>query len=212
MENIIIEVDHVSKRFKETAAISDINLRFESGRIYGLVGHNGSGKTVLLKCICGFLRCDEGEIRVNGRVMGKQLDMLSHAGIIIEDPAFLRGWSGYDNLKFLYMLRNKNDKQYIRSVLEKVGLDPGSRKHVGKYSLGMRQRLAIAQAIMEDPDILILDEPMNGLDRKGISQMRELFLEKKAQGKLILFASHNKEDIDALCDEVYQLESGNLIE
>ena len=110
----IIEIDHVSKRFKETDALSDISLRFESGRIYGLVGHNGSGKTVLLKCICGFLRCDEGEIRVNGRVMGKQLDMLSNAGIIIEDPAFLRGWSGYDNLKFLYMLRNKNDKQYIR--------------------------------------------------------------------------------------------------
>ena len=207
----VIEIDGVSKRFKETAALTDIHLRFESGKIYGLVGHNGSGKTVLLKCICGFLHCDEGEIRVNGKVMGKQLDMLHQAGIIIEEPAFLRSRSGYDNLKFLYMLRHKNDKQHLYHVMEKVGLDPASRKYVAKYSLGMRQRLAIAQAIMEDPDILILDEPMNGLDRNGIAQMRELFLQKKAEGKLILFASHNKEDIEALCDEVYRLEDGKIV-
>ena len=150
-------------------------------------------------------------MRINGKVMGKQLDMLNQAGIIIEEPAFLRGWSGYDNLKFLYMLRHRNDKAYIHHVMEQVGLDPLSRKPVGKYSLGMRQRLAIAQAIMENPDILILDEPMNGLDRGGIAQMRELFLQKREEGKLIIFASHNKDDIDTLCDEVYRLEDGKLV-
>ena len=152
---------------------------------------------------------DSGEIRVGGKVMGKELDMLTDAGIIIEEPGFLRKWSAYHNLEFLYTIRNRKDKAYLCSILEKVGLEPGLRRPVGKYSLGMKQRLAIAQAIMEDPRILILDEPMNGLDRKGVGEMRELFLEMKAQGKVILLASHNREDISLLCDEVYEMENGD---
>lgn len=210
-EKYTIEIDGISKKFKDTEALKDVSLRFESGKIYGIVGHNGSGKTVLLKCICGFIKCDKGKILVNGKEMGRQIDMLTNAGIIIEEPAFLRKWSAYQNLDFLYTIRNKKNKEYLYEVLRKVGLDPTLRKPVGKYSLGMKQRLAIAQAIMEDPDILILDEPMNGLDKKGIAEMRELFLKMKEEGKLILFASHNKEDIDILCDEVYELDAGQLV-
>ena len=142
--------------------------------------------------------------------MGKGTDMLTNAGVIIEEPGFLRKWSGYHNLEFLYTIRNKSDKKYLYTVMEKVGLDPKIRRPVEKYSLGMRQRLAIAQAIMEDPDILILDEPMNGLDKKGVEEMRELFLRMKEEGKLILLASHNRDDIDILCDEVFEMEDGIL--
>lgn len=206
----LIEVDHVYKSFKKKEVLKDVSMTCESGRIYGIVGHNGSGKTVLFKCICGFYHCTGGEIRVNKKVMGKDLDILNNSGIIIEDPGFLRRWSGYHNLEFLYTIRNKRDKEYLYYVLEKVGLDPGSNMPAGKYSLGMRQRLAIAQAIMEEPDILILDEPMNGLDKAGVAEMRELFRGMKEEGKLIILASHNREDIEILCDEVYEMENGVL--
>ncbi len=206
----IIRVKNVSKDFNGVTVLYHISISFESGKIYGIVGHNGSGKTVLFKLICGFLKCSSGEILVNGKRIGKDLNMLTDAGVIIEDPAFLRNWSGYRNLEFLYTIRNRNNKQHLYSVIRKVGLEPEEKKAVGKYSLGMRQRLAIAQAIMEDPPILILDEPMNGLDKHGIDEMRKLFLEMKAEGKLILMASHNKEDIDTLCDEVYQMEDGRV--
>ena len=206
----IIEVNQATKTFENTDVLKSVSITCKSGHIYGIVGHNGSGKTVLFKCICGFLRCDKGEILVNGKVMGKGTDMLTNAGVIIEEPGFLRKWSGYHNLEFLYTIRNKSDKKYLYTVIEKVGLDPKIRRPVEKYSLGMRQRLAIAQAIMEDPDILILDEPMNGLDKKGVEEMRELFLRMKEEGKLILLASHNRDDIDILCDEVFEMEDGIL--
>lgn len=205
-----IEVCHISKSFRETEVLKDITLHCTPGRIYGFVGHNGSGKTVLFKCICGFLSCDSGQIKIDGKVMGKEIDMLTDAGIIIEEPGFLRKKSAYHNLQFLYTIRNKQDKQHLYAVLEQVGLDPRLRRPVGKYSLGMRQRLAIAQAIMEDPAILILDEPMNGLDKKGVAEMRELFLHMKSRQKTILLASHNRDDIDFLCDEVYELENGRI--
>lgn len=210
MEKYSIDVKHVYKKFKNKEVLKDVSLTCEGGKIYGIVGHNGSGKTVLFKCICGFFHCDRGEIWVDNKCMGKDMDMLENAGIIIEEPGILRRWSGYHNLEFLYTIRNKPDKDYLYSVLEKVGLDPKSKMPAGKYSLGMRQRLAIAQAIMEDPDILILDEPMNGLDKNGVQEMRELFEQMKKAGKLILLASHNREDIDILCDEVYEMENGIL--
>lgn len=210
MEKQRIEVEHVFKSFKKKEVLKDVTLTCEGGKIYGIVGHNGSGKTVLFKCICGFFDCSRGEIRINGKRMGKDMDMLENAGIIIEEPGFLRRWSGYHNLEFLYTIRNKRNKDYLLSVLQKVGLDPKLKTPVGKYSLGMRQRLAIGQAIMEDPDILILDEPMNGLDKNGVQEMRELFEQMKEEGKLIILASHNREDIDVLCDEVYEMENGVL--
>ena len=142
--------------------------------------------------------------------MGKEMDMLEHAGIIIEEPGYIRNLSGYRNLEYLYRITHKKDPAVIHSIMLKVGLDPQSRKKVCHYSLGMRQRLAIAQATMEDQAILILDEPMNGLDKEGVAEMRKFFLEQKEMGKLILLASHNKDDIELLCDEVYEMNHGIL--
>ena len=210
MEKQRIEVNHVFKSFKEKEVLKDVSLTCESGKIYGIVGHNGSGKTVLFKCICGFFYCDRGEIRVNGKCMGKDADMLQNAGIIIEEPGFLRQWSGFHNLEFLYTIRNKLNKKYMYSVLEKVGLEPRSKIPVGKYSLGMRQRLAIGQAIMENPDILVLDEPMNALDEEGVEEIRQLLLKYRQLGRCILITSHNREDIEILCDEVFEIKSGVL--
>ena len=210
MEQFVIEVKNVSKSFKGIPILNDINITCRSGKIYGIIGYNGSGKTVLFKCICGFLHVDSGEISVNGRVMGKEMDMLEHAGIIIEEPGYIRNLSGYRNLEYLYRITHKKDPAVIHSIMLKVGLDPQSRKKVCHYSLGMRQRLAIAQATMEDQAILILDEPMNGLDKEGVAEMRKFFLEQKERGKLILLASHNKDDIELLCDEVYEMNHGIL--
>ncbi len=210
MEQFVIEVKNVSKSFKGIPILNDINITCRSGKIYGIIGYNGSGKTVLFKCICGFLHVDSGEISVNGRVMGKEMDMLEHAGIIIEEPGYIRNLSGYRNLEYLYRITHKKDPAVIHSIMLKVGLDPQSRKKVCHYSLGMRQRLAIAQATMEDQAILILDEPMNGLDKEGVAEMRKFFLEQKERGNLILLASHNKDDIELLCDEVYEMNHGIL--
>ena len=175
------------------------------------MGRNGSGKTVLFKCICGLMHPEEGVILVNGKRVGRDVDMPEDIGAIIEAPGFLPNYSGYKNLRFLANIRRKIGKEEILNVLKTVGLDPESRKHVGKYSLGMRQRLGIAQAIMEDPELLILDEPMNGLDNAGVQDIRALLLELKAQGKTILLASHNHEDIAALCDTVHEMDGGVLL-
>lgn len=208
MHEIIVE--HVSKNFKDVAVLQDVSLHCKSGKIYGLVGYNGSGKTVLFKCICGFLKIDGGKIIIDGKQMGKEKDMLTEAGVIIESPGFLRKKTAYQNLEYLWTLRNKMNRQHLMDVLEQVGLDGNSHKKVGKYSLGMRQRLALAQAVMEDPEILILDEPMNGLDKDGVRDMRKLLLDMKMKNKVILLASHNKEDIEILCDEVYEMDKGQL--
>ena len=205
-----IEVQNVVKRFRDQVVLKNVSISFEKGQIHGIVGRNGSGKTVLFKCICGLMHPEEGVILVNGKRVGRDVDMPENMGAIIEAPGFLPNYSGYKNLRFLANIRRKIGKEEILNVLKTVGLDPESRKHVGKYSLGMRQRLGIAQAIMEDPEILILDEPMNGLDNAGVQDIRALLLELKAQGKTILLASHNHEDIAALCDTVHEMDGGVL--
>lgn len=206
-----IEVQNVVKRFRDQVVLKNVSISFEKGKIHGIVGRNGSGKTVLFKCICGLMHPEEGVILVNGKRVGRDVDMPEDIGAIIEAPGFLPNYSGYKNLRFLANIRRKIGKEEILNVLKTVGLDPESRKHVGKYSLGMRQRLGIAQAIMEDPEILILDEPMNGLDNAGAQDIRALLLELKAQGKTILLASHNHEDIAALCDTVHEMDGGVLL-
>lgn len=205
-----IEVQNVVKRFRDQVVLKNVSISFEKGKIHGIVGRNGSGKTVLFKCICGLMHPEEGVILVNGKRVGRDVDMPEDIGAIIEAPGFLPNYSGYKNLRFLANIRRKIGKEEILNVLKTVGLDPESRKHVGKYSLGMRQRLGIAQAIMEDPEILILDEPMNGLDNAGVQDIRALLLELKTQGKTILLASHNHEDIAALCDTVHEMDGGVL--
>lgn len=211
MSQVTIKVDNAVKKFDKYIVLDHVNITCNKGEICGIVGRNGSGKTVLFKSICGFVKLNEGTITVNGKVMGEDMKVLKKAGIIIEEPGFLRNKSGMKNLEYLYMINNKRDKKYLRSVMENVGLDPYSRKKVGKYSLGMRQRLAIAQATMEDQDIIILDEPMNGLDNHGVQEVREYLLQLKKQGKTILIASHNREDIDVLCDKVYEMDNGRVI-
>ena len=205
-----IKVKDVCKYFGKTQVLDHVNMECRQGEITGIIGRNGAGKTVLFKIICGLLSLDSGEILINGIKRERQADVLPSVGIIIEEPAFLKKYSGIKNLEYLYMINNKNNRQYLESIMEKVGLDPKSKKHVGKYSMGMRQRLAIAQSIMEEPDFLVLDEPFNGLDSHGVNEMRELFLELKKRGKVILIASHNSEDINILCDNVYSMESGVL--
>ena len=210
MNQYVIEIDHAKKMFGDEVVLNDVCLKMESGKIYGIVGYNGSGKTVLFKCICGFYHLDAGQIRINGKVLGKDLDMIEDAGIIIEEPAYIRTLSGFKNLDLLYRINHKPDRAQIERAMEQVGLNPKLRKKVGHYSLGMRQRLAIAQATMENQKVLILDEPMNGLDKNGVRQMRKFFENKRAEGKLIIMASHNNMDIEQLCDKVYELENGSL--
>lgn len=212
MEEVMIQVEHAVKEFKETTALRDVSVHFEKGKIYGLVGRNGSGKTVLLKSICGFLPLTSGTIKVEGKVIGKDIEVPEDIGIIIEEPGFLPQYSAKKNLKLLALLRNRISDQVIEETLEKVGLDPKSKKKVGKFSMGMRQRLGIAQAIMENPRILILDEPTNGLDEGGVKEIRKLLLDLKNEERTIIIASHNAEDISTLCDKVYEMDGGVISE
>lgn len=207
-----IEIIHAKKQFQEDVVLNDVSLSMEDGKIYGLVGRNGSGKTVLMKCICGFLKLTNGEIRVLGKKVGEDVDFPDSVGIIIETPGFLNYLTGYQNLEILAEVNHRISPDDIKQAMELVGLKWTSKKKVGKYSLGMRQRLGIAQAIMENPQILILDEPFNGLDVDGVEVVRNLLLEYKAKGKTILVASHNKEDIDLLCDIVFEMRKGQLFE
>lgn len=206
----MISIENLNKQFKNQLVLNNINVKFSNGHIYGIIERNGSGKTVLLKCICGFLKPTTGVISVNHKIVGKDIDFPENLGFIIETPGFLLNYSGYKNLKYLASIRKKIDSNEIKESMSLVGLDSADKKHVGKYSLGMRQRLGIAQAIMEKPDILVLDEPMNALDKNGVEEMRRLFLKMKSEGKLILLTSHNREDIEILCDEVYEMEEGIL--
>lgn len=205
-----IELIHVTKKFGQELVLKEVNLTLEQGRVYGIVGNNGSGKTVLMKCICGFLIPTTGLIRVFGSSIGQDVDFPESLGVIIETPGFLTNLTGRKNLEILAGMRRKIGPAEILQVLEKVGLDPALKKPVANYSLGMRQRLGIAQAIMEDPKLLILDEPFNGLDKHGVGEIRKLLLELKEEGKTILLASHNEEDIRILCDEVYEMDGGVL--
>lgn len=206
----IIQVEQLHKSFGQEEVLKGIDRTFETGMIHGIVGNNGSGKTVLMKCICGFLRPDRGRVLVRGQEVGRDVDFPPRMGIIIETPGFLPNLTGLKNLKLLASLNRIVGEREIRAAIERVGLDPNLKKPVSKYSLGMRQRLGIAQAIMENPDLLILDEPFNGLDKHGAAQMRELICSLRAEGRTILLASHNQTDIDALCDTVCEMDDGRM--
>ena len=208
MDDIVIRVEGVYKRFGTDTVLKDVSRSFERGRIHGIVGNNGSGKTVLMKCICGFLIPDGGSITVNGERVGVDVDFPRDMGLIIETPGFLPNVTGLKNLEILASLNKKIGLEDIAAAIRRVGLDPLMKKPVGKYSLGMRQRLGIAQAIMENPSLLILDEPLNGLDKHGVMEMRQLIKGLKEQGKTILLASHNQGDIDELCDTVCEMDAG----
>ena len=209
-DNIAIRVQNVSKDFGQERVLASVTRDFESGKIHGIVGNNGSGKTVLMKCICGFLLPTVGKVIVNGKRVGRDVDFPPDLGLIIETPGFLPQMSGARNLEILASLNRKIGLKEIAASIRRVGLDPLLKKPVGKYSLGMRQRLGIAQAIMEDPALLVLDEPLNGLDKHGVLEMRVLIKNLRNEGKTILLASHNQSDIDELCDTVCEMDAGLL--
>lgn len=206
----MITVNGLNLTIKKQTILNNISGNFEKGKIHGLIGRNGSGKTMLMKCICGFVRPTSGTIIVADKQIGKDCDFPDSIGIIIETPGFIPYYSGYRNLKLLADLNHRISREEIRQTMKKVGLDPDLKRHVRKYSLGMRQRLGLAQAIMENPNLLILDEPMNGLDKDGVADMRKYLLDLKEQGKTIIIASHSAEDIEILCDTVCEMDKGNL--
>ena len=206
----IVKLDSVSKSFKKDSVLTDVSVEFKQGKIYGIVGKNGAGKTVLFKVIAGFLRPTSGHVYVKDKEIGVNSDFAEDIGLIIETPGFLSQYSAYKNLEYLASIRNKITEKEIREAIRLVGLDDKSKKKVGKFSLGMRQRLGIAQAIMENPELIILDEPMNGLDKNGIAIVKDLLRKLKEEGKTIIMASHYAEDME-ICDEVFEMEDGKLI-
>ena len=212
-QNTCVKIEHVTKRFGEDLVLKEVNLTLKVGQVYGVVGNNGSGETVLMKCICGFIVPEIGQIKLFGKKVSRKKMPTDNMGIIIENPGFMEDETAMKNLQYLAKLNNHIEKKQVEKTIIRVGLDPKEKKKVKNYSLGMRQRLAIAQAIMEEQDVIILDEPMNGLDIEGVKQVRQLLLELKNEGKTILLASHNSEDIRHLCDKlVYRMDAGKIID
>lgn len=205
-----IEIKKVSKKFKDIKVLKNVSMTLESGHIYGFTGHNGSGKTVLLKLICAFLEPTTGEILFDGKNVIKENSFPPSTRALIEKPNFLSDLTGYENLELLARIQNIIGEKEIEDTLKKVGLEEDKEKLYYKYSLGMKQKLGIAQVLMEDPEILILDEPFNGLDENSIKNIRKILLKEKEKGKLIILATHDKEDIKVLCDEIYKFNDGTV--
>lgn len=206
----MIEITNLSKKFKDKSILNNINISMNKGKVYGFVGRNASGKTVFFKLLCGFLSPTEGKICIEGREIGKDIDFPEDCGVIIENPGFIDNISGIKNLKILADINKKIDEDKIRNTIKLVGLDPDDRRSVKNYSLGMKQKLAIAQAIMEDPKILVLDEPMNSLDEESVEIIRDIIIDMKNKGVTVLISSHIKEDIEVLCDEVFKVSNGKI--
>ena len=207
-----IELENVSKTLRNNEVLKDITLHFESGKIYGFVGRNGSGKTMLFRIIAGLIKPTSGYVRYNSKVLGTELDIIPRLGLVIENVGLYPEFTGLRNLKMLANINCLIGEQEIKEAIIRVGLDPNDNRTVRKYSLGMKQRIVLAQAVMEHPDVLILDEPTNALDEDGVEQIRELIREEKERGALVLIASHNKEDISSLCDKIYSMKAGACTE
>lgn len=208
----MVEVKRLSKSIKGNLVLDDVNLQMEKGKIYGIVGKNGSGKTMLLRCMAGLVKPTSGEIWYEGKKLYRDIEVPPETSIIIENMGLYPEFSGFQNLKFLAGIRKKITEEEIREAIERVGLNPEDKRPLKKYSLGMRQRIIIAQAIMEKPGILLLDEPTNGLDDKGIVQIREIIRQEAERGAMVVFTSHNREDIEQLCEKTFYMESGRLEE
>lgn len=207
----MIKVNNVSLILNKYTILDDVSVKAGKGEAVGLIGGNGSGKTMLMKCICGFNTMFTGEITVKGKRIGKDVEFAPDTGFIIETPGFIPYMTGYENLKVLAGIKKIIGKKEIREYMKFVGLDPDNKKSVKKYSLGMRQRLGLAQALMENPDVLILDEPFNGLDKGMAERMRDVLVDEKRKGKTILLASHNEHDIDYICDRIYEIDGGRIM-
>ena len=208
---ITVEISNYTKKIREINVLENINYRFEGGKIYGLVGRNGSGKTMMLRAIAGLIYPTDGHVIINDKVLHKDISFPKNTGIIIENTEMLPQYDGFTNLKLLAKISKKATDEDIMEALQRVGLGDVGKKKVKAYSLGMRQKLSIAQAIFEKPEILLLDEPTNALDEKSVEGVRKILFEFKGRGALIILASHNKEDIERLSDEVLEMDNGRLI-
>ena len=206
-----IQLENVTKRFKEHTVVDSVSMELVSGSVTGLKGINGSGKTMLMRLMCGLILPTEGRIMINGKELGKDMDFPDNLGLLIENPAFLDNYSGFANLKMLAEIRNIITDENIWEVISRVGLDPDDKKKYKKYSLGMKQRLGIAGAIMEQPDILLLDEPTNALDTKGVEMLKNIVQEEKKRGALIVLTCHDAEILEEMADEIYFMENGRII-
>lgn len=208
---MVIQVENVSKTIKGNMVIDCVSAEFSSGKVYGLQGINGSGKTMLMRLISGLIYPTEGRIVIDGKILGKEIAFPESIGILIENPAFLDNYSGFANLKLLASIQNKIDDKQIYKTLERVGLEPDSRKKYKKYSLGMKQKLGIAGAVMEKPEFLILDEPANALDKEGIERLKKIVQEEKERGVLIILSCHDSALLEAMADVIYSMENGRLL-
>lgn len=206
-----IKISHVSKTIKNNPVIKDISMELQSGAVYGFKGINGSGKTMLMRLISGLIRPSQGEISMNGKILGKDISFPNSIGVFLENPAFLDAYSGFNNLKLLASIKSVASDDDIRNTLLRVGLDPDSNKKYKKYSLGMKQRLGIAAAIMEKPEIVILDEPTNSLDEDGVNLVKHIVRNEKERGALVVVSCHDEEILKGMSDEVFLLEQGRLI-
>lgn len=207
-----IELLNYTKNLSHNCVLNKINLTLESGKIYGLTGKNGSGKTMLMRAVCGLITPTSGEVKIDGKVLGKDLSFPESAGVLIENPGFTPGYSGFKNLKFLAQIQNKIGEKEIIETLEKVGLDPNDKKSFRKYSLGMKQKLGIAAAIMEDPKLLILDEPFNALDEETAEKIRELILSYRREDRVVILSCHDREELENLCDVIVKIQAGTVTE
>lgn len=207
---VVIQLKNVSKSYKNNSVFENLSLEFEYGKSYGIKGYNGSGKSVLLKLIAGYAFPDRGEILINGQVMKKDVDFIQNAGVVINAPEFIGEVSAYKNLKYLAEIRNQIGDCEILKTLEQFGLSDAKNKRVSTFSQGMKQRLRLAQALMEKPEILLLDEPMNALDQEGIVQVKTILKEHVQNGGTLIFTSHNKEDFIDLADVCYEIDKGKV--
>ena len=206
-----LEVKGISKYFGKTCVLNNINLEMETGHIYGFWGRNGSGKTMLMRIISGLVFPSDGAIIIGGEQLGKDISFPRSIGALIENPGFIPGYSGFKNLKILASIRNKISDEDIREVMLHMGLDPDDRKKAKKYSLGMKQKLGIAAALMEKPDLILLDEPTNALDENSTKVLKEILLEHKRRGALLIVACHIREELEYLSDEIICLNEGHVI-
>ena len=206
-----IKITDVNKTIKKAPILRDINLEFTGGKVYGLRGKNGSGKTMLMRAICGLITPDSGIIDIDGKILGKDISFQESIGVLIENPSFIGNYTGFKNLKVLASIQNRIGDEQIRKALEDIGLDPDDKRTYRKYSLGMKQKLGIAAAVMENPDIIILDEPINALDDVSVEKVHDILEEQKKRGAVIIIACHDKEELDQLSDEIIEISDGRII-
>lgn len=206
-----LAAENIVKVIKGRIILDHVDLCMESGRVYGIVGRNGSGKTMLFRALSGLMSLNEGQVSCDGKILHRDMSVLPSLGIVLENAGLYPGMTGFQNLKKLSEVKKLISDDQIREAITRVGLDPKDRRTYRKYSLGMKQRIVLAQAIMEKPEILMLDEPTNALDEQGVEEIRQVIMEEKDRGALVLLASHNKEDIQKLADEVFYMENGRLV-